>query len=373
MEDLKCGLVGLARGVYDSIVGIGVVKTLDANQRKSAQRAADAASQPATALALRRAAVQALAFGASSSAVQQQHPSSPLRTKEEPWLLYRIFQCCLLNGGVFGLSIVSFNYMLLPAVQSLIDLLFGDHQSSPANNIWTWLHPLLNCTFQALWVIPLFVLSKIVNCLWFQDIANIAFRYITGGRPTLMTSVSRFLSDVLFSVLVQTLFLFQSHLVAALPIGKIGELVSLIHLSLLYSLYAFEYVWCSRGWELHRRLSFIEYNWPYFIGFGLPLAVLTSWPTSYFMSGSIFSILFPLYILSAHGVTPTTGTARFPLQLFSPSIWVSNAIFHRLTANCTTKPIRPTVSRQKRSVTREHRKQSLSPRALRPRTAATPS
>ncbi|XP_050029779.2 etoposide-induced protein 2.4 homolog [Dermacentor andersoni] len=365
MEDLKCGLVGLARGVYDSIVGIGIVKTLDADQRKSARRATDAASQPATALALRRAAVQ------------QQRPStlssSPLRTKEEPRLLYRIFQCCLLNGGVFGLSIVSFNYLVLPAVQSLIDLLYGDHQSSPANNIWTWLQPLLVVTFQALWVIPLFVLSKVVNCLWFQDIANVAFRYVTGGRPTLMTSVSRFLSDVLFSVLVQTLFLLQSHLVAALPIGRIGELISLIHLSLLYSLYAFEYVWCSRGWELHRRLSFIEYNWPYFIGFGVPLAVLTSWPTSYFMSGSIFSILFPLFILSAHGVTPTTGTARFPLQLFSPSIWVSNAIFHWLTANCTTKPIRPTVSRHKRSVTREHRRQSLSPRALRPRTAATPS
>lgn len=378
MEDLKCGFVGLVRGVYDSVVGIGVVKALDADQRRSAaQRATDAASQPATALALRRAAVQALAFGASSSTVEQQHPSSlssPLRTRrEEPRLLYRIFQCCLLNGGVFGLSIVAFNYLLLPAVQSLIGLLYGRHQSSPANSIWTWLQPLLVYTFQGLWVLPLFLLSKFVNSLWFQDIANIAFRHITGGRPTLLPSVSRILSDVLFSVLVQTLFLFQSHLVGALPIGKIGELVSLIHLCLLYSLYAFEYVWFSRGWELHRRLSFIEDNWPYFVGFGLPLAMLTSWPTSYFISGSIFSILFPLFILSAHGVTPATGTARFPLQLFSPSIWVSNAIFHRLTANCTTKPVRPAVSRQKRSVTREHRKQSLSPRALRPRTAATPS
>lgn len=379
MEELKRGLVGMLRGVYDSIAGIGVITTLlDAEQRKSAaQKAADGASQPTTALALRRAAVQALAFGAASSTVQRQHPStspSPLRTRsEEHSLRYRILQCCLLNGGVFGLSIVAFNYLLLPAVQSLIGLLYGDHQSSPANSIWTWLQPLLTYTFQALWVLPLFLLSKMVNVFWFQDIADIAFRHTTGGRPTFLPGLSRALSDILFGVLVQTLFLFQAYLASALPIGWIGQFFGLFHLSLLYSLYAFEYVWFSRGWELHRRLSFIEDNWPYFFGFGLPLALLTSWPTSYYISGCIFSILFPLFILSAHGVTPVTGTTKYSLRLFSPSIWVANAIFHRLTANCNTKPIRPAVVRQRRSVSREQRKHSLSPRALRPRTAATPS
>lgn len=396
MEDLKCGLAGFGRGVYDSIAGIGVVVTLQAEQKKTAaRRAADAASQPVTTLARRRA--QALASEASSSTVEQlvmiagaphitqlwkrpSSPSSPLRTsREEPLLIYRICQCCLLNGGVFLCSILSFDFLLLPAVQALIVLLFGDSQGSSADSIWTWLQPLLVCTFQALWVLPLFLLSKVVNSLWFQDIADIAFRYITGGNQRFLPSLSRILSDVLFSVLVQTLFLFQSLLVGALPIGRLGELVSLVHLSLLYSLYAFEYIWFSRGWELHRRLSFIEDNWPYFVGFGLPLAVITSWFESYFLSGCFFSLLFPLFILSAHGVTPATGTARFPLQLFSPSIWVSNAIFHRVTANCPTKPVvRPTVPRQKQSsVTRELRKKSASksasPHASRQRTAVAPS
>lgn len=50
---------------------------------------------------------------------------------------------------------------------------------------------------------------------------------------------------------------------------------------MLYSLYAFEYKWCKIGWELHKRLLFIETNWAYFIGFGLPLSIITALPQSY--------------------------------------------------------------------------------------------
>lgn len=368
MEDFRCGSVGIMRGSYDAVVGTSIVKSLDAEQRKrAAVKAAAASSAPTTALALRWAVAQAAAFGAPSA----QAPSTRNSGREEPRLVYRIFQCILLNGGVFGTSIVTFNVLLLSCVQFLIGVLFGDHHSSVAHVIWMWLQPLLVYTFQALWVLPLFALSKVVNCLWFQDIADIAFRYITGGRQASSPGISRVLADVLFSVMVQTLFLLQAVIVSMLPIGKLGEIVYLVHLSLLYSLYSFEYAWFNRGWELHRRLSFIEDNWPYFVGFGMPLAVLTSWPTSYFISGCIFSILFPLFMLSAYAATPMTGTARFPLKLFSPSIWVSNAIFNRITANSVVRPARPVVTPQKRSVIREHRRHSASPRASRHRAVPT--
>jgi etoposide-induced 2.4 mRNA len=48
-----------------------------------------------------------------------------------------------------------------------------------------------------------------------------------------------------------------------------------VHLSLLYSLYAFEYKWIEMGWEIDRRLTYIEIHWIYFIGYGLPLALTT--------------------------------------------------------------------------------------------------
>lgn len=78
---------------------------------------------------------------------------------------------------------------------------------------------------------------------------------------------------------MQTLFLIQSMVVNLLPFNYFGIICN-VHLCLLYSLYSFEYKWCNMGWELHKRLTYIETNWPYFLGFGTIMTIFTQLTSS---------------------------------------------------------------------------------------------
>ncbi|XP_020278863.1 etoposide-induced protein 2.4 homolog isoform X2 [Pseudomyrmex gracilis] len=206
-------------------------------------------------------------------------PAKHNKLQKESTVLRRAMQCCALNGGVFWASILIFECGLLPLLEYLLSVIF-DHSPGMGLIVWSWIQPFLSLTFSTIWILPLFLLSKIVNSLWFQDIADRAYRY-RQGRPLLLSSVSKLIADTLFSILVQALFLGQGMLVSKVPLKPLGDILALVHMCLLYALYAFEYKWFNMGWELHRRLTFIEGNWPYFLGFGMPLAVLTQLPNSY--------------------------------------------------------------------------------------------
>ena len=114
----------------------------------------------------------------------------------------RVFQCCALNGGVFLLSLLFFDYLMLPLLKTIIMYFLGE------STVWNSIQFILSRTFEVVWVLPLFLLSKIINALWFQDIADSAYKY-RKGRPTLIPNISKLIADVLFSLLVQFLFLLQ--------------------------------------------------------------------------------------------------------------------------------------------------------------------
>lgn len=85
----------------------------------------------------------------------------------EPKILKRTMQCCAFNGGVFWASLLLFEVILLPFLKVLVNFLLGD-TSSAAQQVWFWMKMFLSWTFGAIWVLPLFLLSKIVNSLWFM-------------------------------------------------------------------------------------------------------------------------------------------------------------------------------------------------------------
>ena len=115
---------------------------------------------------------------------------------------------------------------------------------------------------------------------------------------------------------------------------------------------------------MHKRLSFIEINWPYFLGksdiintgphyyyfnnhalipnvlicifllgFGLPLAFITSWPASHVVSGCVFSILFPLFIVSGNQAHVVTCDKQIEFRIFHPTVVISNAILTKTLHN----------------------------------------
>uniref|UniRef100_A0A8D9BWQ4 Etoposide-induced protein 2.4 homolog n=1 Tax=Cacopsylla melanoneura TaxID=428564 RepID=A0A8D9BWQ4_9HEMI len=93
--------------------------------------------------------------------------TSNVPVQEENKVSKRTIQCCLLNGGVFCGSILLFDHILLPCLLFTLRLILGS-SSTYTQFYWTWINLLLSWTFNALWVLPLFTLSKVINSLWFQ-------------------------------------------------------------------------------------------------------------------------------------------------------------------------------------------------------------
>ena len=84
----------------------------------------------------------------------------------EPKILKRTLQCCILNGGVFWASLLIFDTILLPILKILVGFAMGDRSST--STVWFLIKTFLSWTFSAVWVLPLLLLSKIVNNLWFM-------------------------------------------------------------------------------------------------------------------------------------------------------------------------------------------------------------
>ncbi|GAB1598682.1 etoposide-induced protein 2.4 homolog isoform X1 [Argonauta hians] len=259
----------------------------------------------------------------------QKEKEKKKKKNTEPSLMKNILTCCVWNGGVFLASILGFNYILLPIVQKIIKIIFG--KTVYDGVVWLWIYQILSWTFNTLWVLPLFMVSKIVNCFWFQDIADQAYK-TTRGRPRALP-FSTMVADTCFSVLLHLIFLIQSMLASLIPIQGVGFFIGLLHMALLSSSYAFEYRWFNMGLEVHQRVACVEKNWPYYFGFGLPLALCTLMFTSQLVSGCVFSLLFPLFIISANEaeVKQSDIYSPFMLKLFTPSAKLTNLIFCFLT------------------------------------------
>lgn len=313
---------GLGLGLKDSIAGIGslwrVPKEAAPREDKS-----DEKEKPLSTLERRRQ---------QKKQETQKETLAVKRQEGRSVVIHRVLQCMLLNGGVVLLSIIIFNYVLTPILQFVISFIYdqtSSNEESTSATIWEWAWPFLSFTFNSLWIFPIYLLSRIINAIWFQDIADATYR-LTRGRPMQLPSLSRNIADILFSLVVETFFLIQAFLMKTLiPIPMIANFFYFLHLCLLYALYSFEYKWFNMGWDVTQRLAAIESSWPYYVGFGIPLVSCSGgvfFPVSFVVSGCIFSLLFPLFIISANnGRLP--APSGMSLKLFAFSVMAANKLF----------------------------------------------
>ena len=288
----------------------------------------------------------------------QQHPHQPKprNTSAAPntkRVKSNLALLCLFNGGILLSGMLCFNYLFLPIIRLLFNKLAGLDSSSSSRPLLI-IQYILTYTFNFLWLIPAFIISKFVNSYWFRDIADVVFKKLTKNTKTLPAlSLARSISDVLFSLVMQIFFLIQSTLIAMIPIPILNTIFSHICLCLLYSFYAFEYAWIYGNLSVKDRVERIESYWPYFLGFGLPLTMLsTQLFQSMIANECIFSILFPFAIVAATSVnfkerigTPQAQANIMPLNIFAGCIRLTSRLFNLLRyRRRIPQPVPPTQS-----------------------------
>lgn len=111
------------------------------------------------------------------------------------------------------------------------------------SELWSWMQLILSWIFSTFWILPIFLLSKIVNIFFFQEIADSSFR----GRTQQLNSISKLVADYFFSLFVQAVFLVQTMSCTYFPVNYLNQILEVLHLSLLYSMYSFEYRWFNMG------------------------------------------------------------------------------------------------------------------------------
>ncbi|OZC06584.1 hypothetical protein X798_06430 [Onchocerca flexuosa] len=120
------------------------------------------------------------------------------------------------------------------------------------------------------------IVSRVFSSIWFSDIANASLKYTGVQTPSLSLS--------------------------------------------------FEYLWMSLGIGLRARVNLIERNWPYFLGYGTVLTLLTSLTDNMMVNALLFGAVFPFCIISSFLAEAGNYKQRAHpyVHIFGPSIATTN-------------------------------------------------
>jgi len=336
-------LVQFLTGVKDSVYGVFVIYSLDLKIQRNLQERQKRLNDAIEARQPRR-------YGGRTP------PPTKPRVIKEPRMINRVFQSCAL-GGFIWLTVWIFTALIVPWLQqqtnwfltvvpsvfNMTSLTKTQEELQRYDKSWTNVEIMLHLIFSSLWVLPLYIICKLINIVWFSDISNSIYRALYGKtRP--FPSLSVAFADLIYSLTFEIVFFIQAQFVNVVPMMNaeiehlqiqvmcyIAYTFYCIHVCLLYAIYAFEYKWFNMGIELRNRIELIERHWPYFCGFGLPMFLLTNVAFTYYplvASACVYSSVFPFFIVSGTRASTPRSEAPFTLYLTKPSISFCNLLFN---------------------------------------------
>ena len=128
----------------------------------------------------------------------------------------------------------------------------------------------------------------------------------------------------------------------------VGAPLSFLYCSAANSYYVFEAQWLKSGWPLFERIQYLEQRWSYFLGFGLPITLISFWsyvhPPSLqefsrltkigttrsdpIVNFSLFSLYFPIAVLMASFAIPVPSDPKLPTSSLKLSFMPSRTGGH---------------------------------------------
>jgi etoposide-induced 2.4 mRNA len=250
-------------------------------------------------------------------------PSSLITIYGSKTILNRTRNCLILNGFIFLGSIFFFNHITIPTLHFFLGKTFfiSSYQRNDNNDVvyspflTNILETIVALTYRLFWVYPIFLLSFVLNAVWYQEIADRVYR-LQFGQPV---NSPLLIADEIYRAILFMNYLIFATIIYVLPI--VGPIISFTYFCWIYAYYSFEYKWINQGWKLEKRIEYFEEKWAYFAGFGFTFTAITFF-VDHFLSAGVFALFFPL-------VSKLYFSLLF-IHLFST---ISNNLYMRLVHN----------------------------------------
>lgn len=152
---------------------------------------------------------------------------------------------------------------------------------------------------------------------------EILYRIVSLKRPDIVKQrldLYENLTDQIFRVLFLSMFTLYCNLLGHIP--YLGTILYVVHMSILHSMYCFEYRLSDAGFTVKQQLDLVEHYFFYFLGFGFIYAMVNMY-LPYLLSMYLMSCTYPLCLM----LTFTAKPVRKIYQWRQPRVPILNSLW----------------------------------------------